>query len=348
MMNKFLIAPLALATLSISTIANAQTEVTRDNYIVAETSKYFAVTEAKATDGVNSWRHFRVPPLTEDQPIVRMNRDTIYSTAVVDTEKGASVTLPDFGERFVMVQFTDENHQTYDMVYTQGNETLEVPNSTKFMFVMVRAYLPNIHDKQEIAELNKLQDKLVIDAASSDDYPIFAGYDLATLAAKLEPVKKGILEEIAAQGVGDSEKMFGTNDYTTAEKRIQGAAYGWGGATFKDNVYQYSANFETTECHSVTFEDPKNKGFWSFTVYNDDGFMFNDDASTNSGVAKPNADGSYSVYFGCDEAKYGANNIPLTGLKEGQKWNVLVRHYAPSSQLADKNIDPSKGIMPSK
>ncbi|CAM3961881.1 DUF1254 domain-containing protein [Vibrio neonatus] len=347
-MKKFLLAPIAVSILGLSNMASAEVNISRDNYIQAETSKYFAVTEVKATDGVNSWRHFRTPPLTEDQPIVRMNRDTIYSTAVIDTEKGATLTLPDFGDRFVMVQFTDENHQTFDMVYTKGNETLEVPDSTKFMFVVVRAYLPNIHDKQEIAKLNKLQDQLVITAGSKDDYPIYGGYDLPTLAAKLEPVKKVILTEIAAEGVADSEKMFGTGEYTTAEKRIQGAAYGWGGATFKDNIYQYSPNFESTQCHSVTFEDPKNKGFWSFTVYNEDGFMFNDDASANSGVAQPNADGTYTVYFGCDEEKYGANNIPLDGLKDGQKWNVLVRHYAPTTEFLYKGIDPSKGIKPVK
>lgn len=337
---------LLIPTLLISSTAVAQVEINRDNYVQAETSKYFTVTEAKSTAGVNSWRHFRNPPLTEEQPIVRMNRDTIYSTAVVDTEKGATITLPDFGDRFVMVQFTDENHQTQDLIYTQGNATFKVPQTTKYSFVMVRAYLPNINDYAEIARLNRLQDQLVINAASNDDYPTFGGYQLAELAEKLEPIKKGLLNDIAKQKVKDSEFMFGVNSYTTAEKRLQGAAYGWGGATFKDNIYQYSANFSSTECHSTTFEDPNNKGFWSFTVYNEDGFMFNDDASANNGVAKPNKDGTYTIYFGCDEEKYGANNIPLDGLKKGQEWNVLVRHYAPSKKVTVEKIDPSKTIKP--
>lgn len=341
-MKKLLIATL-LTSISASTAWAAQ-EVNRDTYIEAETSKYFAVTQAKATDGVNSWRHFRTPPKTEVQPIVRMNRDTIYSTAVIDTEKGATITLPDFGDRFVMVQFTDEKHVTQDLIYTKGNETIEVPQTTKFQFVVVRAYLPNINDTAEIAELNKLQDQLLIKADSKDEYPIFGGYDLQTLATKLEPIKKEILQEIAAQNVPDSAQMFGLGEYTTPEKRIQGAAYGWGGAAYKDNVYQYSPNFASTECHSTTFEDPENRGFWSFTVYNEDGFMFNDDASSNSGVAKPNADGTYTIYFGCDEEKYGANNIPLDGLKDGQEWNVLVRQYAPNEEFAYKGIDPSKTI----
>ncbi|OBT16956.1 hypothetical protein A9260_09730 [Vibrio sp. UCD-FRSSP16_30] len=345
-MKKLIIATV-LASMGTSSAFAAQ-EINRGNYIEAETSKYFTVTEAKATDGVNSWRHFRTPPATNDQPIVRMNRDTIYSTAVIDTEKGATITLPDFGDRFVMVQFTDEQHMTQDLIYTKGNETIKVPQTTKFQFVVVRAYLPDLNDTAEIAQLNKLQDQLVIKAGSKDDYKTFGGYDLATLAEKLEPIKKEILDEIAEQHVADSDQMFGMGEYTTPEKREQGAAYGWGGATYKDNVYQYSPNFKSTQCHSTTFEDPKNKGFWSFTVYNEDGFMFNDDASSNSGVATPNADGTYTIYFGCDEEKYGANNIPLEGLKEGQQWNVLVRQYAPTAEFRSMGIDPSKTIVPVK
>ena len=127
--------------------------------------------------------------------------------------------------------------------------------------------------------------------------------------------------------------MFGKGEYVNAENKLYGAAYGWGGATFKDNVYQYSPEFSSRECHSTTFKDPKNKGFWSLTAYNEEGFMFGDDGSSNSGIATPNADGTYTIYFGCDEEKYGANNIPLDGLKKGQTWNVLVRHYAPRAEF---------------
>ncbi|WP_047042142.1 DUF1254 domain-containing protein [Vibrio mexicanus] len=340
-MKKILLTSIVASLISGSVFAN-ETEISRDNYVVAETSKYFGVTEMKSENGVNTWRHFRTPPKTEDQPIVRMNRDTIYSTAVVDTEKGATITLPDFGDRFTMVQFTDENHNTFDMIYTQGNETIEVPPSTKFMFVLVRTYLADINDTAEIKRLNALQDQLVITAGSTDDYPIYGGYELPELVNKLEPVKREILDEIESSDVEDSEFMFGTPDYTTKIGREYGAAYGWGGATFKDNVYQYSKNFSSTQCHQTTFEDPENVGFWSLTVYNDDGFMFNDLANMNNGVAEKNSDGTYTVSFGCGEN--AINNIPLDGLKEGQKWNVLVRHYTPSEKMFKEHIDPSKTI----
>lgn len=348
-MKKLLTLSAITSCLLATSALAADVEVTRDNYVEAETSKYFTVTIAKSTEGkVNSWRHYRNPPLVEEQPIVRMNRDTIYSTAIIDTAKGAYITIPDYGDRFVMVQFTDEKHQTYDMVYTKGSEKLAVPNSTKYMFAIVRVYLPNINDYAEIARLNRLQDKLEVHAKSNDPYKSFGGFTLPELAEKTDAVKVTLLKEIAKKGVADSEGMFGTGEYVNAENKLYGAAYGWGGATFKDNVYQYSPEFTSKACHSTTFKDPKNKGFWSFTVYNQDGFMFGDDGTSNSGVATPNKDGTYTIYFGCDEDKYGANNIPLEGLKDGKTWNVLVRQYAPSSDFVSYKNDPSKTIKPVK
>ena len=155
-MKKLLTLSAIASSLFASSVLAADIEVDRDNYVQAETSKYFTVTIAKSTEGkVNSWRHYRNPPLVEEQPIVRMNRDTVYSTAIIDTEKGAYITIPDYGDRFVMVQFTDENHQTYDMIYPEASQKIMVPNSTKYMFAIVRAYLPNINDYAEIARLNR-------------------------------------------------------------------------------------------------------------------------------------------------------------------------------------------------
>ncbi len=43
-MKKFLLAPIAVSLLGMSNIASAEVNISRDNYIQAETSKYFAVT----------------------------------------------------------------------------------------------------------------------------------------------------------------------------------------------------------------------------------------------------------------------------------------------------------------
>lgn len=49
--------------------------------------------------GVNKFFLFREPTSVEIQPTIRMNRDTRYSTVVIDVTKGATLTLSDIGDR---------------------------------------------------------------------------------------------------------------------------------------------------------------------------------------------------------------------------------------------------------
>ncbi len=98
--------------------------------------------------------------------------------------------------------------------------------------------------------------------------------------------------------------MFtGFNDestkFFTQEKYEVGAAIGWGGAQMIDNIYEVSGNYPTGTCYQAMFEDLKNKAFWSITVYNKAGFMFNDVANVSSNTATVNKDGTYTVSFGC-------------------------------------------------
>lgn len=38
--------------------------------------------------GLNRWQHSRTPTPLDQQPVIRMNRDTLYSSAVVDIREG--------------------------------------------------------------------------------------------------------------------------------------------------------------------------------------------------------------------------------------------------------------------
>jgi hypothetical protein len=65
-----------------------------DNYVEAETAAMFDSQLAMA-GGVNQWLHYRVPTPVDQQPVIRMNRDTLYSAAVADISEGGTVTLPE-------------------------------------------------------------------------------------------------------------------------------------------------------------------------------------------------------------------------------------------------------------
>jgi hypothetical protein len=57
-----------------------------DNFARAETGRMFAAIQARA--GVSQWCHYRQPTPVDQQTVIRMNRDTLYSAAVVESRPG--------------------------------------------------------------------------------------------------------------------------------------------------------------------------------------------------------------------------------------------------------------------
>jgi hypothetical protein len=101
----------------------------------------------------------------------------------------------------------------------------------------------------------------------------------------------------------------------------------------EDNIYQTSQYFSADACYETTFVDPEAKYFWSATVYNGDGRMFNDIANISSEMNPVrNADGTFTLRFGCDSQP---NNIPIAEGNTTGKFNVLMRHYGPSKQVSN-------------
>jgi hypothetical protein len=100
---------MALSLGATSSIALAQTpsiptvSVTIDNYNRAQTDVNFA--GVVKNGGFGKFRHGRELAPPAQQGIVRPNRDTLYSFAIVDLDAGAvSIILPDAGKRFVGMQ----------------------------------------------------------------------------------------------------------------------------------------------------------------------------------------------------------------------------------------------------
>ena len=76
------------------------TAVNVDNFVRAETDRMFSDLQRDA-GGVNVWNHNRAPAAIDRQTVIRLNRDTLYSTAVVDISAAATLTLPDNGGRYM-------------------------------------------------------------------------------------------------------------------------------------------------------------------------------------------------------------------------------------------------------
>jgi hypothetical protein len=63
-----------------------------DNFRAAETARVFDDILMRS-GGINQWLHYREPTGVENQPVIRMNRDTLYGSANLDISQGATVTV---------------------------------------------------------------------------------------------------------------------------------------------------------------------------------------------------------------------------------------------------------------
>ena len=97
--------------------ATSSVTVTPETYIRAETDRAFTGSVIQS-GGVNTFKHDRTPPPVDNQPIVRMNLDTLYSGAIVDTEGGATLTVPEIaGGRYVSALLIDNDHYVPSVIY---------------------------------------------------------------------------------------------------------------------------------------------------------------------------------------------------------------------------------------
>src|SRR6266567_4497387 len=89
-----LVGALAFTTVQAQPDPATGVEVTQKTYCRAESDRTFA-NIAKMAGGVNRFFHYRSVTPLDNQSVVRMNKDTLYSGAVVDTSKGATITVPE-------------------------------------------------------------------------------------------------------------------------------------------------------------------------------------------------------------------------------------------------------------
>ena len=313
--------PLTAVALFSASVFAAPTIVTEDNFAQAYTNMRLGAVVEKA-GGINTFFEMPVPSsVPEEQFVVRMNRDTLYSVSVIDmSNDDVYVTVPET-DQYVSLQVVDENHETQPMIYGSGRHKISA--KTDHAFVIVRAL-------EDDARRN-----LKIETGSEKPFEV-KEWDMASFSAT---DKAGNID--FSDGY-DQSKAFGNKESgQTDYMNYVGAAGGWGGAMVEDNIYQTSQYFDANACYETTFKDPKAGSFWSATVYNADGRMFNDKANISSEmVPVMNSDGTYTLRFGCEGQP---NNIPtMEGNKTG-KFNVLMRHYNPSEPVSkgEKGYNPA-------
>ena len=200
---------------------DALVPVTVDNFVRAETAFQFDRTIA-ISGGVNKWVHLRQPTPLDQQPVIRMNRDTLYSAALVDISEGATLTIPDTGDRYMSVMVVNEDHYINFVFSHPGTYGLTMDTfDTPFVQLSVRT-LVDASDPDDVRAANALQDKLKIEASSSRPYT-HPNYDPESYKTIYDAVL------ILGRSVPDARNSFGAKEDVDAVRHFLATAWGWGG-----------------------------------------------------------------------------------------------------------------------
>src|SRR5579871_5559815 len=122
-LTPFILALVLSASTAPCTRAADPVPVTVDNFTRAESDLYLS---AGVKDGaLGKFVHRREPAAVDKQTVIRMNRDTLYSSLVLDLDAGpATVTLPDAGKRFMSMMVVNQDHYVPLVAYDAGPQVL--------------------------------------------------------------------------------------------------------------------------------------------------------------------------------------------------------------------------------
>ncbi len=321
------VAILTFALALASTVAFAENDaiiVNVDNFTRAETDMQMD-RMVKIAGGVNKWGHVRQPTPLDAQSVIRMNRDTLYSFAIVDISEGATVTMPDAGERYMTLMVVNQEHYINKVFGQGGTYQLTMDEfDTPYVVLTVRT-LMDASDDADIKKANELQDKMVIEAASAKPF-VLPNYDMDSYKKTFD----ALIE--LSRGVGDTFDTFGKKEEVDPVRHLLATAWAWGGLPVEEAIYINVEPGLPVGEYQITAKDVPVDAFWSVSVYNKDGFFEKNDLdaySYNNLTATPNEDGSYTIHFGgCGDGR--VNCLPIT---EG--WNYIVRMYQPRAEILE-------------
>jgi len=299
--------------------------VTADNFPRAETDLYFS--NVVKDGGLGKFVHRREPAAINNQTIIRLNRDTLYSAAVFDLDAGpVTITLPEAGKRFMSMQVIDEDQYTPEVDYGAGTHTLSKDRiGTRYVVIAIRTLVDPV-DPKDVNAVHVLQDQIKVEQPGGPGKFEVPHWDQVSQ----KKVREALL--VLASTLPDTKHMFGTKDAVEPVRRLIGSASAWGGNPEKDALYlnQVPAKNDGKTVYKLNVKDVPVDGFWSVSVYNAKGYFepnrFNAYALNNI-TAKPNEDGSITIQFGGCDGKI-ANCLPTT-----PGWNYLVRLYRPREDV---------------
>jgi hypothetical protein len=275
--------------------------------------------------GINVIFHNRDFAPLDQQTVIRENRDTLYTAAVVDISQGATMTLPSSGERYLSAMIINQNHYINRVIHDAGEHPLTVElYDTDYVVVAIRI-LVDPTDSDDLAAVHTLQDQIRIAANSARPFAM-PDYDETSFTK----TREALLE--LSNGIAGFAKCFGRRSDVDPVRHLVTTASAWGGLPETEAFYINVQPGLPVGEYSITVGDVPVDAFWSVSLYNAGGYFKTNDQgsySVNSITATPNADGTTTINFGgCDGHR--PNCLPIM-----DGWNYLVRLYQPHPEVLD-------------
>lgn len=274
--------------------------------------------------GTNVVFHNRTFASLDAQTVIREKRDTLYTACVVDLSEGATLTLPDPGDRYLSAMIINRDHYINRVVHEAGTHALTVEEHGSDYVVVAIRILVDPNDDADLAAVNALQDQVSIEAGAARPF-VLPDYDEASFTA----TRSALLD--LSKGMPGYAGCFGRRDEVDPVRHLVGSASGWGGLPETEAYYVNVQPDLPVGEYSLTVGDVPVDAFWSVSLYNGDGFFEPNELGRNSVksvTAEKNDDGTTTVTFG------GSGDRPNTlPIMEG--WNYLVRLYRPHAEVLD-------------
>lgn len=306
------------------TAVNGVVPVTIENFARAESDAYIG--NLLKSGSLGKFSHNREPASIDNQTVIRLNRDTLYSFGVFDLNAGpVTIMMPDAGKRFMSLQVINEDHYVPAVYYGAGPHTLTKENvGARYVMTGVRT-LVDPNDPKDLERVHELQNAIKVSQKDIGKLDL-PNWDQAAR----KDIHDALL--VLAKYTDGFSHAFGRKGEVDPVRHLIGTAAGWGGNPDKDATY---VSFAPSKNDGVTVyrlhvRDVPVDAFWSVSVYNAAGYYEKNPYnaySLNDITAKKSADGAVDIQFGGCDGKI-PNCLPIM-----KGWNYTVRLYRPRKEI---------------
>lgn len=299
--------------------------VTADNFVRAETDRYFGVIRNQG--GFGKIFHRREPMPVDKQTVIRANRDTLYSSGVFDLDAGhLTVVLPDAGKRYRAMLVVTEDHYMPMVHHNAGAYTFSRSDfDTRYIALEFRTLI-DPDDPADIRKAHLLQDAITVSQPTDAGRLEVPDWDQGSL----KTVRDALL--VLNATLPDLRHASGLKDRVDPVRHLIATASAWGLNPDDEAIYLNITlrQNDGKTAYRLRVRDVPVDGFWSVIVYNAEGYIPENSRniySFNNITAKKDQDGGVTIQFGGDPAK-ASNCLSIV-----PGWNYMVRLYRPRAEL---------------